>query len=223
MVDVNKILGIEEDLVQEIVKETSKNEFNLSKWNIIYNFLESIPETVEVAVSRKIDFSKTTLEGNVGLKMLFDYNLLSGKVKKINFQTVKKPFLKTINEYSMEDVFDFIENEDSIRRSSNIRLFEQDGNMLIGINTLKNTVFINWKKIDDSNDLESIKNIKCYLYLFNIIEELNETELNINKRNEIKERYALPEFQEIEEKKPILPDSIKNKSRSILGKFKSNS
>lgn len=188
LVDVNKILGIEEN-EEETPDELVIENFVEKDLKALGRCLESFPETIRIAINRKVPFSKVPLGNVFGLKILYNQKELDKKVKWLGYSTVKKTFSELLESYTLVEIANYILEKKQNGEETPFRLDYVDDYWYIGLDSLENTVFF-------SRDENGI-----YLYLFNLVAETDfENNILVNpKIATAEEFFSELNFEDFEE------------------------
>lgn len=173
MVDVNKILGIPDEVENSLPNKESK--FNKkSIETIIPEFnkhLRNFVEVIDVALKRGIPYEQITSENLHGIKIKYEKEIFSKKVKKFQLKATMKGLNNIIETYDFNEIYEYIEYSFMDNLMTSNRLLNSDVNF-VGVDSQNNTIFLYFN--EDS----------VYILLFNLIGEdtLLENTLK-NKKN----------------------------------------
>lgn len=175
MVDVNKILGIPDEVENSLPnKETKSNKKSIE--TIIPEFnkhLRNFVEVVDVGLKRGIPYEQITLENLHGIKIKYEKEIFSKKVKKFQLKATMKGLNNIIETYGFNEIYEYIESSFIDNLMTPNRLLNSDVNF-VGVDSQNNTIFLYFN--EDS----------IYILLFNLIGEdtLLENTLK-NKKNSL--------------------------------------
>lgn len=173
MVDVNKILGIPDEVENSLPnKEIKSNKKSIE--TIIPEFnkhLRNFVEVVDVGLKRGIPYEQITLENLHGIKIKYEKEIFSKKVKKFQLKATMKGLNNIIETYGFDEIYEYIESSFMDNLMTSNRLLNSDVNF-VGVDSQNNTIFLYFN--EDS----------IYILLFNLIGEdtLLENTLK-NKKN----------------------------------------
>lgn len=173
MVDVNKILGIPDEVENSLPNKESKSN-KKSIETIIPEFnkhLRNFVEVIDVALKRGIPYEQITSENLHGIKIKYEKEIFSKKVKKFQLKATMKGLNNIIETYDFNEIYEYIEYSFMDNLMTSNRLLNIDVNF-VGVDSQNNTIFLYFN--EDS----------VYILLFNLIGEdtLLENTLK-NKKN----------------------------------------
>lgn len=173
MVDVNKILGIPDEVENSLPNKESKSN-KKSIETIIPEFnkhLRNFVEVIDVALKRGIPYEQITSENLHGIKIKYEKEIFSKKVKKFQLKATMKCLNNIIETYDFNEIYEYIEYSFMDNLMTSNRLLNIDVNF-VGVDSQNNTIFLYFN--EDS----------VYILLFNLIGEdtLLENTLK-NKKN----------------------------------------
>lgn len=176
MVDVNKILGIPDEEKQSLPNQ--ENNLKIKSIDVILpefnKYLRDFTDVIDIALKRGVTFEQITVDDLNGIKIKYEKDIFSKKVKKFQLKSTMKGLNSIIETYSFNDIYSYIEESYTENLITSNRLLEENS-IFIGVDNKSNSVFINF-----NND-------SVYLLLFNLITEDTKLENSLKNKNIVTE------------------------------------
>lgn len=176
MVDVNKILGIPDEEKQSLPNQ--ENNLKIKSIDVILpefnKYLRDFTDVIDIALKRGVTFEQITVDDLNGIKIKYEKDIFSKKVKKFQLKSTMKGLNNIIETYSFNDIYSYIEESYIENLMTSNRLLEENS-IFIGVDNKSNSVFINF-----NND-------SVYLLLFNLITEDTKLENSLKNKNIVTE------------------------------------
>lgn len=173
MVDVNKILGIPDEVDNSLPNKESK--FNKKPIEIIIpefnKYLRNFVEVIDIALKRGVPYEQITSENLHGIKIKYEKEIFSKKVKKFQLKSTMKGLNNILENYGFNEIYDYIESSFTDNLMSANRLLNIDVNF-VGVDAQNNSIFLYFNED------------YAYILLFNLIDADTELENKLkNKKN----------------------------------------
>lgn len=207
MVDVNKILGIPDEVENSLPNKESKSN-KKSIETIIPEFnkhLRNFVEVIDVALKRGIPYEQITSENLHGIKIKYEKEIFSKKVKKFQLKATMKGLNNIIETYDFNEIYEYIEYSFMDNLMTSNRLLNIDVNF-VGVDSQNNTIFLYFN--GDS----------VYILLFNLIGEdtLLENTLKNKKNSSSSMLEESKETCDLEKEEVVVEELKENQVDSYL-------
>lgn len=168
MVDVNKILNINNEEEKEEVKIINKEVPIIEQIFELNRTLKEFINLVDTAIKRKIPYTQVKYNGNNGLSLIYTSELYHKKIKNFGLKSTIKKLDKIIDNNNFKNILtNLITDGDKYTKLEYRLLYYADENY-VGFNSTNNTIFINYE------------NDETKILIFNLLPiELTELEQSI--------------------------------------------
>lgn len=176
MIDVNKILGVSESVVEPKIEESVSEPLESYSEQLL-SFMKSLSgyvSVIDLAIQRKIPYESFVIESKTGLHMVYDSSEFTRRIQKFGLKQKVRTLDKKIESFSFDKMVSELENNYLDYSENKFRLIKHNDQTFLGTQSENNTLF--FSKTGDVSSFLLFNSLEDFYFSWEK-EQLNEEEI----------------------------------------------